>query len=56
MYQLERCADAATIYIGGSRCAQKDVAHLADLVTQLPSDAMEGVALEILMSLTAGSG
>ena len=59
-YQLERCADAATIYIGGSRCAQEDVAHLADLVTQLPPGvrtlrvdmhAMEGVPLEILMSL-----
>lgn len=59
-YQLERCPDAATIYVGGPRCGEDDVAHLADLVSQLPHairtlrvdmHAMEGVPLEILMAL-----
>lgn len=59
-YQLERCPDAATIYVGGPRCAEEDVVHLADLISQLPHairtlrvdiHAMDGVPLHILMAL-----
>lgn len=59
-YQIERCPDAATIYVGGLHCAEEDVGHLQELVSQLPHTirtlridmhAMDGVPLEILMAL-----
>lgn len=59
-YQLERCPDAATIYVGGPPCAGEDVAHLAELINQLPHAIrtlrvdmhdMHSVPLEILMAI-----
>lgn len=59
-YQIECSPSAATIYMGGSRCAPKHVLHLAALASRLPSgirilradlQALDMIDLDTIMQL-----
>lgn len=59
-FRLERCPDAATLYVCGSGFGRDDIPHLVALIMQIPPAirtlrvdmyGMEGVPLEILMAL-----